>query len=80
MLSTRNSVREDTSGVTPMNTDVEIEAYDIKSFCKAFNVSRSFVYEEIKEGRLRVVKVGRRTLIPRPYALEWLHRNEVAPA
>jgi excisionase family DNA binding protein len=62
-----------------MNMDVEIEAYDIKSFCKAFNVSRSFAYEEMKAGRLRYRKVGRRTLIPRVYALEWLHHNEAAP-
>ena len=56
-----------------MEPDNRVEAYDIKSFCKAFNVSRSFAYEEMKVGRLRRVKVGRRTLIPRPYALEWLH-------
>ena len=61
-----------------MTTDVQTEAHDIKSFCKAFNVSRSFVYEEIKEGRLKVVKVGRRTLIPRLFALRWLYRDEAA--
>lgn len=63
-----------------MSAEVGIEAYDIKSFCKAFNVSRSFVYEEIKAGRLKVVKVGRRTLIPRAHALNWLHGGQAQSA
>lgn len=58
-----------------MAENTEIAAYDIKSFCKAYSVSRSFVYEEIKSGRLRRVKVGRRTLIPRQFADEWLHNR-----
>ncbi len=63
-----------------MKAEIEIQAYDIKSFCMAFNVSRSFVYDEIKVGRLKIVKVGRRTLIPRDYAREWLHRGPAEPA
>lgn len=59
-----------------MTAEIKIQAYDIKSFCKAFNVSRSFVYEEIKAGRLKAVKVGRRTLIPRDNALAWLRSGE----
>lgn len=59
-----------------MAAEIEIQAYDIKSFCKAFNVSRSFVYEEMKAGRLKAVKVGRRTLIPRANALAWLNSGE----
>lgn len=55
-----------------MKADVQIEAYDLKTFCRAFNVSRSFVYAEMKAGRLRYVKAGRRTLIPRKYAQDWL--------
>ncbi len=59
-----------------MAAEIEIQAYDIKSFCKAFNVSRSFAYEEIKAGRLKPVKCGRRTLIPRDHALAWLHSGQ----
>jgi len=58
-----------------MSKNVEIEAYDIRSFCKAYSISRSFVYEEIKSGQLKRVKVGRRTLIPKKYAAEWLHNR-----
>lgn len=63
-----------------MTAEIGIEAYDIKSFCKAFNVSRSFAYEEIKAGRLKMVKLGRRTLIPRAYALDWLHGGQAKSA
>jgi len=63
-----------------MAENIEIEAYDIKSFCKAYNVSRSFVYTEMKSGRLKFVKVGRRTLIPKNYAEEWLYNRGSAAA
>lgn len=63
-----------------MTAEIGIEAYDIKSFCKAFNVSRSFAYAEMDAGRLKYVKVGRRRLIPRAYALEWLHADQARSA
>jgi len=63
-----------------MTAEIGIEAYDIKSFCKAFNVSRSFAYAEMDAGRLKHVKVGRRRLIPRAYALEWLHGGQAQSA
>lgn len=62
-----------------MTAEIGIEAYDIKSLCKAFNVSRSFAYAEMDAGHLKYVKVGRRRLIPRPYALEWLHSRGETP-
>lgn len=37
--------------------------YTIKEFCTLAGVGRSFVYEQIAEGRLRAVKAGSRTLI-----------------
>jgi hypothetical protein len=51
----------------------EPQAYDIRSFCAAYSVSRSFAYLEIKAGRLKPVKAGRRTLIPRQAAEDWLN-------
>ena len=41
----------------------------IRDFCKVAGISRSRTYEEIKTGRLRIVKCGRRTLIT-PEAVE----------
>jgi len=54
-----------------MAADVEIQAYDVRSFCKAYSVSRSFAYLEIKAGRLKTFKAGRRTLISRQAAEGW---------
>ena len=49
----------------------EIQVYDIRSFCRAYSVSRSYVYVEIKAGRLKPFKAGRRTLISRKSAECW---------
>ena len=38
--------------------DNERGAFDISTFCLAYKLSRSMVYREIKDGRLRVMKVG----------------------
>lgn len=40
-------------------------AYTIKEACEATGVGRSTIYELMSEGRLRKVKLGTRTLIPR---------------
>lgn len=44
----------------------------LPEFCKRHSISRTAAYREIGEGRLRITKVGRRTLIARPDAEEWL--------
>jgi excisionase family DNA binding protein len=38
-------------------------AFTIASFCEAHNIGKTSVYAEIKRGRLRAVKMGRKTLI-----------------
>ena len=57
----------------------EPQAYDIRSFCAAYSVSRSFAYLEIKAGRLKPLKAGRRTLISRQAAEDWLNALERGP-
>jgi excisionase family DNA binding protein len=49
-------------------------AFSIKEFCRRFGVGRTTVYEEIKLGRLRARKIGRRTIILEDDAEEWLRR------
>ena len=61
-----------------MEALVETQAYDIRSFCKAYSVSRSFAYLEMKRGRLRPFKAGRRTLISRAAAQAWQRSLEDA--
>jgi excisionase family DNA binding protein len=49
----------------------EKRASTIEDFCARFGVGRTLVYAEIKAGRLRAKKVGRRTLIGHDDAEEW---------
>lgn len=63
------------AGQTPAVTDGQgavLGAFSILAFAKEFNVGRTTIYREIGEGRLRAKKIGRRTLITREDAKEWL--------
>jgi hypothetical protein len=46
-------------------------ALTINEFCTQFRVGRSYTYQEIAAGRLRVRKAGRRTIILQLDALDW---------
>lgn len=50
----------------------EPQAYRVATFCTAFAIGRSAVYEEIAKGRLKIFKVGRGTFISRESAQAWL--------
>jgi excisionase family DNA binding protein len=47
-------------------------AYSIDDFCKRYGIGRTTVYAEIKDKRLRVRKVRRRTIITAEAADDWL--------
>jgi excisionase family DNA binding protein len=47
-------------------------AFPIREFCRQYGVGRTVTYQEIASGRLRAVKVGRRTLITYDAAEAWL--------
>jgi hypothetical protein len=49
-------------------------AMSIRTFCKTYDIGRTSTYTEIKAGRLKVRKLGRRTLITSDDAEEWLSR------
>jgi excisionase family DNA binding protein len=49
-------------------------ALSIALFCERYGVGRTIAYEEIKSGRLRGRKIGRRTIITEDDAEEWLQR------
>lgn len=55
-----------------MSTPVEKLAYSITDLVRVAGVGRSFIYEEIKCGRLKVKKAGRRTLILQRDVEKWL--------
>jgi hypothetical protein len=46
-------------------------AYSIPDFCAAYGVGRSLAYAEIKAGRLKIRKAGRRTIIGLEDAEDW---------
>jgi excisionase family DNA binding protein len=48
------------------------ELFTIRDFMSRYSISRSSLYRELNAGRLRVVKRGRRSLITRADAEEWL--------
>lgn len=47
-------------------------AYSIAEFCELVGLGRTGAFREIREKRLRVVKAGRRTLIPAEAVKAWL--------
>jgi len=47
-------------------------AYSISELSEMSGIGRSFLYEEIKAGRLTVTKAGRRSIVLHGDALAWL--------
>jgi excisionase family DNA binding protein len=47
-------------------------AMSVRSFCESVGIGRTRFYQEVKAGRLRVRKLGRRTLVTTDDAEEWL--------
>ncbi|WP_339032654.1 helix-turn-helix domain-containing protein [Bradyrhizobium symbiodeficiens] len=47
-------------------------ALTVKEFCHQYGIGQTQFYEEVKEGRLPVRKVGRKSLVARDDAEIWL--------
>jgi excisionase family DNA binding protein len=47
-------------------------AFSVTEFCGRYGIGRTNAYQEISAGRLRALKVGRRTLITQEAAETWL--------
>jgi len=50
--------------------------YTVPQFCETFQTGKTRTYEEIKAGRLPIVKIGRKTLIRHEAAVRWLEQCE----
>ena len=55
-------------------------AMSIEQFCQRYDIGRTSAYAEIREGRLRARKRGRRTIIADDDADNWLQRLPVMVA
>jgi excisionase family DNA binding protein len=55
-------------------------AMNIAEFCERYGTRRTKLYEELKSGRLRARKIGRRTIITEDDAEDWLRRLPVFEA
>jgi hypothetical protein len=66
------------SGTSP---GVELPAaMDMNRFCRWASVGRTKAYDEIKAGRLRVRKIGSKTVVLLSDAEQWLQALPTAPA
>ncbi len=48
-------------------------AYSLAEFAELVSLGRSKVYQEIRAGRLRIVKAGRRSLVTAVDLMAWLN-------
>ncbi|MDR3672972.1 MAG: excisionase family DNA-binding protein [Holophaga sp.] len=55
-------------------------ALSVNEFCAAFGIGRTLFYRLKNEGKIRFIKVGRRTLIPWAGATDWMDQSAVHPA
>lgn len=61
-----------------MNNLTEKAAYSVNEFLISFGIGRTKFYQEVEAGRLRILKCGKRTLIRRSDAENWLNSLEEA--
>jgi excisionase family DNA binding protein len=47
------------------------EAFAVREFCDRYGICRDTFYSEVKRGRLRALKLGKRTIILKVDAENW---------
>ena len=47
----------------------------INDFCKAHGIGRTLFYSEVKRGEIKLIKIGKRTLVPDSEAKAWQERK-----
>lgn len=55
-------------------------ALSVNEFCSAFGIGRTLFHRLKNEGKIRFIKVGRRTLIPWAEVAAWTDQSPVHPA
>lgn len=62
---------------TTHQTTIQRVNWRVDDFCQAHGIGRTSFYEEVKLGELKVIKHGKRTLIPDTEAKAWQARKIV---
>jgi excisionase family DNA binding protein len=47
------------------------EAFAVREFCDRYGISRDTFYAEVRRGRLRALKLGKKTLVLKSDAESW---------
>ncbi len=47
----------------------------VDDFCRAHGIGRTLFYDEVKRGEIKLIKVGKRTLVPDSEAKAWQARK-----
>lgn len=55
-----------------MNTQTQKQAYSVREFTEAFSIGRTMFYREVNEGRLKIHKIGTKTIVKAVDANAWL--------
>ena len=61
-------------GDLKMEQNIIKVAESVHDFCKSVGIGRTFFYEEVQRGRIKIIKAGRKTLIPVGEKLAYLER------
>lgn len=56
----------------PLKLEELPDVLEVSEVARVLRISREKVYQEIREGRLKHVKFGRRKVVPKRYVLELL--------
>jgi excisionase family DNA binding protein len=62
-----------------MLMDLSKLAFSISEVIVSTSIHRTKIYEQIKLGHLRTLKVGRRTIVPREALMAWLNSLATDP-
>jgi excisionase family DNA binding protein len=74
-----SQINGDTSHVAGQSVRTPRLAYSITELSRSVGISRDLIYAEIKNGRLKVTKIGDRTVIPLSSIEAWLNRPAGSP-
>ena len=47
----------------------------VDDFCRAHGIGRTLFYDEVKRGEIKLIKIGKRTLVPDCEAKAWQERK-----